>query len=79
MFLIIVKLEVQHSLNFVAANHLVWEMEPPKKRSKRYGNLVKSPAKGLDNMLAEHHATVQQLITSKIKEGTGKFVEAVKD
>ncbi len=67
----------QNSLIFVANNHLVWNMEPQKKRSKRYGNLVKSPAKALNDMLTEHQNTVQQFILSRVSKKKGVSPEEV--
>lgn len=56
----------QHSLNFVANTHLVWDMENPRKASKRYGTLVRSSKVGLNDMLIQHQVAVQAFITSRI-------------
>lgn len=56
----------QHSLNFVANNHLVWDMENPRKASKRYGTLIRSPKVGLNDMLIQHQAAVQSFIMTRI-------------
>ncbi|KAL6720241.1 Histone deacetylase hda1 [Lecanora helva] len=63
-----------NSLVFVANDHLVWEMEPQKKRSKRYGNLVKSPTKGLNDMLIHHQADVHRWIMSRINGQGGEIL-----
>lgn len=56
----------EHSLNFVANNHLVWDMENPRKAAKRYGTLIRSPKIGLNDMLTQHQAAVQDFIMSRI-------------
>ncbi len=67
----------QHSLNFVANNHLVWDMENPRKASKRYGTLVRSSKTGLNEMLTQHQAAVQAFIMSRINGREDGVAEAV--
>ena len=55
-----------HSVNFVANNHLVWDIDGSKKPSKRFGNLVRSPVNGLNDMLGQHQEEVQGFITGRI-------------
>lgn len=44
-------------------------MDAPKKRSKRYGTLVQSPARGLNDMLIHHKRGVQDFILQKVAQG----------
>ena len=55
-----------HSLNFVANNHLVWDIDGSKKPSKRFGNLVRSPVNGLNDMLGQHQEEVQGFIMRRV-------------
>lgn len=55
----------QHSLNFVSNNHLVWDIDR-KKPSKRFGNLVRSPASKLNDMLGQHQDEVQEFISARV-------------
>ena len=55
-----------HSLNFVANHHLVWDIEGSKKPSKRFGNLVRSPVNGLNDMLGQHQEEVQGFIMRRV-------------
>lgn len=55
----------QNSLNFVSHNHLAWSIDK-QKSTKRYGNLVRSPAEGLNDMLMTHEDHVQKFIKSML-------------
>ncbi len=55
-----------NSVNFVANNHLVWDIDGSKKPSKRLGNLVRSPVNGLNDMLRQHQEEVQGFITRRV-------------
>lgn len=55
-----------NSVNFVANNHLVWDIDGSKKPSKRFGNLVRSPVNGLNDMLRQHQEEVQGFITRRV-------------
>ena len=55
-----------NSVNFVANNHLVWDIEGSKKPSKRFGNLIRSPVNGLNDMLGQHQEEVQGFITRRV-------------
>ena len=55
-----------NSLNFVANNHLVWDIDSTKKPSKRFGNLVRSPVSGLNDMLIQHQKEVQGFIARRV-------------
>ena len=55
-----------NSVNFVANNHLVWDIDSSKKPSKRFGNLVRSPVNGLNDMLGQHQEEVQGFITRRV-------------
>ena len=55
-----------NSVNFVANNHLVWDIDGSKKPSKRFGNLIRSPVNGLNDMLAQHQEEVQGFITRRV-------------
>lgn len=54
----------QNSLVFVADNHLVWS--PDRKKSKRFGALVRSPKVGLNEMLMLHRAQVTMWIGERV-------------
>lgn len=58
----------QNTLNFVSHNHLAWSIDK-KKSTKRYGNLVQSPARGLNDMLMAHKEQVQGYINSRLLKG----------
>ena len=55
-----------NSVNFVANNHLVWDIDGSKKPSKRFGNLIRSPVNGLNDMLGQHQEEVQGFITRRV-------------
>lgn len=55
-----------NSINFVANNHLVWDIDGSKKPSKRFGNLVRSPVNGLNKMLGQHQEEVQGFIARRV-------------
>ena len=55
----------QNSVNFVSHNHLAWSIDK-KKSTKRYGNLIQSPAQGLNDMLMTHKEQVQGYISSRL-------------
>lgn len=59
---------LQHSLNIVGNNHLVWDISGTKKPSKRFGNLAKSQVHGLNDMLVQHREGVQDFIQARIRE-----------
>ena len=67
-----------HSLNFVAHNHLVWDIDGSKKPSKRFGNLVRSPVNGLNDMLGQHQEEAQDFIARRVvrrdDDVEGKFI-----
>ncbi|OCK79599.1 hypothetical protein K432DRAFT_63137 [Lepidopterella palustris CBS 459.81] len=52
----------QHSLVFVANNHLAWDPSRTRKLRKKYGKLVRSPHTNLNEMLAEHKSEVTRLL-----------------
>lgn len=54
----------QSSLVFVADNHLVWS--PDRKKSKRFGALVRSPKVGLNDMLMLHQTQVMMWIGERV-------------
>ncbi|KAL2041750.1 hypothetical protein N7G274_005534 [Stereocaulon virgatum] len=54
-----------HSLNYVSNNHLVWDIDR-KKPSKRFGNLVRSSASKLNDMLGQHQEEVQDFILARV-------------
>ncbi|KAI9864499.1 MAG: Histone deacetylase hda1, partial [Pleopsidium flavum] len=71
---------IEHSLIYVSSTHLVWAPETPtKKLSKRFGKLVKSPMKGLNEMLERHHEEVEEWILERVErgraKGKGKMIE----
>lgn len=56
-----------NSCNFVSQSHRVWVLPPgQKKPSKRFGTLVASPAKSLNDMLVKHQSEVQAFILGKL-------------
>ncbi len=57
----------------MANNHLVWDMDNPRKAAKRYGTLVRSPKVGLNDMLTQHQNAVQDFIKGRIN-GRGEGV-----
>jgi histone deacetylase 6 len=59
----------QHSTVFVADGHSVWSPERQRKQRKKYGNLVKSERRNLNDMLSEHHSYV----LNKLTEGMENF------
>ncbi|MCJ1426843.1 Histone deacetylase hda1 [Sticta canariensis] len=66
-----------NSCNFVSQSHLVWVLPPgQKKPSKRFGTLVASPAKGLNDMLVKHQGEVQAFILGKL--GGSSMAEAAR-
>lgn len=67
---------IQHSLNFVSNNHLVWDIDR-KKPSKRLGNLVRSPESTLNDMLIKHQEEAQEFILARV--GTKEPAPEVKE
>lgn len=60
----------QHSFIHVSSDHLVWSSET-KKISKRFGRLVKSPGRGLNEMLSRHREEVMAWIAERVERSRG--------
>lgn len=67
---------IQHSLNFVSNNHVVWGIDR-KKPSKRFGNLIRSPKSRLNDMLIKHQDEAQEFILARV--GTREPAAEVKE
>jgi histone deacetylase 6 len=59
---------IKHTLVFVASDHHVWDPTRQRKLRKKYGNLRKSPQRGLNHMLTEHFEDVKSLLLQKKAE-----------
>ncbi|RJE27468.1 histone deacetylase [Aspergillus sclerotialis] len=61
--------EKQNSLVYVSHAHSVWDsLDPSRKPSKRYGNLIQSPKRGLSEMLHHHKEDVFRWIEERTEE-----------
>jgi len=69
----------QLSLNLVSNEHLVWNMDGGKKPSKRFGNLVRSPETGLNDMLVHHQEQVQDFIVERSEARGRRTVQAAQE
>ena len=63
---------VQNSLIFVSHLHSVWmHADNSKKPSKRYGRLIRSEKKGLNEMLLAHMGHVTERMLGRVGSGEG--------
>lgn len=66
--------EMQSSRVFVANNHLVWALPAQRKPSKRFGTLIRSPVKGLNDMMRLHQNEVQDFILERLWTRNGNDI-----